>query len=312
MKINKLIIPALFFVIFQSNPIFAKSVFIGIRGEFAQSNFAFDTPGSHSILKWNDMKNKGYGVDLGYHLNDTLGLYANYTRLASKGEGVDDDIMNVESLTKEGYPEATISHQKASGIANDFRGGLNLGLFNGASTRISGRFGYFNKNLVLKLNDDIYKFAAAIDQYSGVTKYWEFNKNNGMGQRTNSRFNGATIGFKIDQFMSNDAITSLIIDFYPVVSYKGKQFWPQREIEAQRWFLKNANNNSRGGFIQFQHQIRLVDNIWFKIYANYEKIKVFRLKEFSVGEKITGGSAGTFSQGKTDFESLNGGVGLVF
>lgn len=304
-----------------------KPFSVGIRGEISKSDFSFDTPAGNSILKWENMRGRGVGIDLGYKFNDTIEAFGSYTSSTSNGKGTDDDITNSleydaslytpkpnELGNKEIFlPLSAYSIHKAKAKSKDLRVGLNIKLFNNASTKISGRLGYFNKKLTQELNSGkqlvsyLYYRPYQVLSTLGATR-----SINGLAAKTDSNFSGAIVGFKIDKSSSNDSINSLIVDFYPSVTYKGNQLWPQREIESQHWSLKNANGKNYGLFVQASHEFKINESLWFKLYANYENIHISKLKERANEYSIKGGDKNSAVKGNTKYENIVAGIGLSF
>lgn len=304
-----------------------KPFSVGIRGEISKSDFSFDTPAGNSILKWENMRGRGVGIDLGYKFNDTIEAFGSYTSSTSNGKGTDDDITNSleydaslytpkpnELGNKEIFlPLSAYSIHKAKAKSKDLRVGLNIKLFNNASTKISGRLGYFNKKLTQELNSGkqlvsyLYYRPYQVLSTLGATR-----SINGLAAKTDSNFSGAIVGFKIDKSFNNDSINSLIVDFYPSVAYDGDQFWPQRESQSQRWSLNNANNKNYGLFVQASHEFKINESLWFKLYANYENIHISKLKESGYKFNIKGGDKDSATKGNTKYENIVAGIGLSF
>lgn len=323
--LSTLIISATLATIAQANDELYKnkSFSIGVRSEISKSDFSFDTPAANSILKWENMRGRGIGIDLGYKINDTVEAFGNYTYSTSKGKGTDDDITNSQeygpilgiSSQNEFYyfPLTAYSIHKAKARSADTRLGLNIKLYNNNFTKVSGRFGYFNKNLIQKMNNG--KQLASIFYHNSSSTYAILGQTqslSGLSAKTNSNFSGAIVGFKIDKSFNNNSINSLIFDFYPSVSYKGNQFWPQRDSESQRWSLKNANSKNYGLFVQASHEFKIDDNLWFKLYANYENIQISKLKEKGNSLSVKGGDIESAVKGNTKYENIVAGIGLTF
>lgn len=270
---------------------------IGVRGQIQRNDFSFDTPIGHSILKWQDMKGNGYGLDLGYKFNDNIDGFLNYTMTKSNsGNGTDDDISN--------YGKGFSVH-KAKGETKDYKIGLNINAYKGKGLNLSPRIGYFHKSALLQLYGGQY--------FYGDTSYGD--NENAITQQTKSTFQGAVLGFKVDKQSSPEVINSLIFDFYPMVRYKGNQLWPyQTPGNGLLWSLKSvggkgALSRNMGMMVQLEHKFRLQGSLWMKIYTYYEHIQVQKLKE-----KADYGDTNTLSiaKGKAEWDSVGLGVGLYF
>ncbi len=291
----------------KTTDIFDKKNFsIGIRGELSKSNFSFDTPAGHSILKWQDMSGKGLGLDLGYKFDDKFDVFFSHSVSTSKGNGTDDDISNLGGA---------YSVQSATGRVSDTKIGLNIKAYEKNSLSLSPRVGYFYKNARLKMNDgkviDISKGESCkIGTNCGILEI------SGLGQRTDSKFQGAFIGVKLDKKSSEDAINTLIFDFYPMTSYRGKQYWPQREPQDQNWSLSSVSDKDAGSnygfFVQAEHKFKLDEKFWMKIYANYENIKISKLSERGSYYYVVGGGPYSTVKGNANWESFAAGIGLIF
>jgi len=278
----------------------SKNLSIGIRGELSKSNFSFDTPAGHSILKWQDMSGKGLGLDLGYKFDDKIDVFFSHSVSTSKGNGTDDDISNLGG----GY-----SVQSATGRVSDTKIGLNFKVYEKNSLSLSPRVGYFYKNARLKMNDGTFLDAGngscVVDQPCGISSQ---SKIYGLAQRTDSKFKGSFIGVKLDKKSSEDAVNTLIFDFYPMVSYRGKQYWPQREPQVQNWSLSSASGKDArknyGFFVQAEHKFKLDEKFWMKIYANYENIKISKLSERARYYYVVGGGPYSTVKGNANRESF--------
>ena len=282
-----------------------KKFSYGINSSYQKSNFSFDTPAAHSILKWQEMNGYSIGTELKYKVFDTNNDYNaikgsdaffsyEYSKLS--GSGTDDDITNAKSL-------AVFSVQKAKGNSHDIRVGTNLDFKEYNNITPSIRFGGFYKKLKFDMNDGKFLAADFKRGRAGLVKI------SGLGQRTNSVFTGVTIGGKISH-KSEGSENVLIVDFYPAVQYTGNQHWPQREPESQHWKLKSATPGM-GLKVALEHHFKVSEQN-LKIFSSYESIKINKLNESGTNYSVKGGSSDSSVNGETLFNSLNMGIGLYF
>jgi len=279
-----------------------KKFSYGINSSYQKSNFSFDTPAAHSILKWQEMNGYSIGTELKYKVFDTNNDYNtikgsdvffsyDYSKLS--GSGTDDDITNAKSF-------AAFSVQKAKGNSHDIRVGTNLDFKEYNNITPSIRFGGFYKKLKFDMNDGKILLVDFDQALAGLGKL------SGLGQRTNSVFTGVTIGGKISHKLEGNE-NVLIVDFYPAVQYTGNQHWPHRNLH---WKLKSATPGM-GLKVALEHHFKVSEQN-LKIFSSYEYIKINKLNESGTNYSVKGGSSDSSVNGEALFNSLNMGIGLYF
>ena len=286
-----------------------KKLSFGINASFEQSNFYFDTPAAHSILKWREMKGYSIGGELKYKIFDFDDEFSNsiiegsdvfmsYAFSKLKGEGTDDDVTN--------YNDSTISAfsvQKAKGKSHDLRLGTNIDIHKNNNFTSSLRLGGFYKELNFDMNDGN---AIAIDYANSRGGNFKIN---GLGQRTKSKFTSMIIGGKISH-ESQETENVLIFDLYPAVYYRGDQLWPQRDPKDQNWSLESTNPGF-GFQVALEHYFK-ISNQKLRIFSSYESITVKKLKESGDYYQVTGGTAQSSAKGRANFDSFKMGIGVYF
>jgi hypothetical protein len=287
-----------------------KRLTYGIFSSFQKSNFSFDTPDFHSILKWRDMEGYSVGSEINYKITDNpdnlikgSDAFFSYAYSRVRGEGTDDDISNANG----DYSVASYSVQKVFGNSNDYRFGVNLDLLKINNFTSSFRIGGFHKKLNLDMTSGFYFFSDEAGKFLGVT------------QRTRSKFSGVILGGKISH-KTPDTENVLILDIYPSVSYKGKQFWPNRYMQQQHWILR-GHDRGFGFKVGFEHYFK-INNQNLKMFSSYESIKIKRLREYRydrIGDaydlehvSVIGGTADAFVKGRAKFDAFNMGIGINF
>ena len=281
-----------------------KRLTYGIFSSFQKSNFSFDTPYAHSILKWRDMEGYSVGGEVNYKITDKPSAdnlikgsdaFFSYAYSRVRGEGTDDDIQNSD-LNFTGY-----SIHKVFGNSNDFRFGVNLDLLKNNNFTSSFRIGGFHKKLNLDMSSGYYFYA---DFAEGTA---EFGKPLGLTQRTRSKFSGIILGGKISH-KTADTENVLILDIYPSVSYKGKQFWPNRYMQQQHWILR-GHDRGFGFKVGFEHYFK-INNQNLKMFSSYESIKIKRLREYEYDLSVIGGTEDALVKGRAKFDAFNMGIGI--
>ena len=285
-----------------------EKVSLGLFTSYQRSEFSFDTPAGHSILKWREMEGYSVGSEIKYKVLDLQSekgwlkgndLFFSYTYSNLRGEGTDDDISN---YTEDSYVSA-FSVQKAKGTVNDFRFGSNFDFEKFETFTPSLRLGAFYKKLKFDMNDGN---SVAVNYYNKIAGNYRIT---GLGQRTESEFSGLTIGGKISS-KNNDSENALIVDLYPAVSYFGRQYWPQRDPEDRNWKLSDAQPGF-GFKVAYEHYFKAL-NQNFKIFSSYESIRVNKLNEKGDYYSVKGGSAYSEAKGNAKFNSFMFGLGIYF
>ncbi|MBM3590014.1 MAG: hypothetical protein FJX30_01365 [Alphaproteobacteria bacterium] len=224
-------------------------------------------------------------------------IFFSYEYSNLKGEGTDDDISNFISAE----PFAFYSIQKAKGYGHDFRLVTSFDFEKFSDITPSLRIGGFHKMLKFDMNDGV---GAGFDTGNAY-----YDKISGLAQRTRSQFSGPIIGGKLSH-KNGDSENVLIFDFYPAVKYYGKQFWPQREPEAQNWKLRGAQLGY-GFKVGLEHYFK-VNNQTLKLFSSFESIKINKLIESSYYYRIKGGDANSAVKGNANYNSVNMGLGFYF
>jgi len=281
---------------------------LGLFTSYQRSEFSFDTPAGHSILKWREMEGYSVGSEIKYKVLDLQSqkgwlkgndLFFSYTYSNLRGEGTDDDISNYSKNSS----LSAFSVQKAKGSVNDFRFGSNFDFEKFENFTPSLRLGAFYKKLKFDMRDGNFVGVDYLNKIAVNTKI------NGLGQRTESEFSGLTIGGKISN-KNNDSENALIVDLYPAVSYVGKQYWPQRDPEDRNWKLSDAQPGF-GFKVAFEHYFKALDQN-FKIFSSYESIRVNKLNEKGDYYSVKGGSEDSEAKGNAKFNSFMLGLGIYF
>lgn len=269
----------------------------GLRLGYAKSQFAFDTPDTHSILNWGNMNAVSGGIDLGIKITDNIDVALEYSYSKLKGVGSDDDMQN--GL---GY----YSKQKARGHVNDLSIVTNFDLFKSNQLKISPRLGYFFKRARLGMYD------ALADNNSEPST---FHYDSSLSQQTRSTYQGAKVGLKFEDSFSANTKEAFIFDYYPLVQYHGRQFWPHG---YQKWNLESSNDSASlgrnyGFMARFEHNFRASEssNIWMKIYSFYELISVNDIiyKGNNTYSAELGNAA---SKGYANWRSYGVGIGVYY
>lgn len=294
----------------NSNKSSDKKFSLGIFGSYQKSEFSFDTPAAHSILKWREMRGYSIGTELKYKTfsdqNDNLikgnDIFFSYEYSNLKGEGTDDDISNYDK----DYGFSYYSIQKAKGYGHDFRLGTSFDFEKFSNITPSLRIGGFNKMIKFDMNDGV-GAGFSINSPSSASLYYD--KISGLAQRTRSQFSGLFIGGKLSH-KNGDSENALIFDFYPAVKYFGKQFWPQREPESQNWELEGAKPGY-GFKVALEHYFK-VNNQTLKLFSSFESIKINELIESAYYYTINGGDANSTVKGNAKYNSFNMGLGFYF
>jgi hypothetical protein len=305
-KINIII----FIFIILSKNLYASNLLIGVRGDISRANYSFETPSAKSIVKWDNLTQRGFGVDVGIKFNDYFNIYYNYTKTSGSGNGIDDNLTNWNFNNF-----GRFSIHRAKSIINDNKSGINISLFNNDAIKFSGRIGYIYKNATMRF-------------FNG--EKMAVNKNNiglieanpdVMMQKSFAVFTSPSIGIKIDKILSDDDIFSIIFDYYPAIQYRAKQFLPTIEGPDSRFNLRNNIKNNRGFFLHGENNFRLIGDLWFKIYTNYERIKINKLRQAGF-DKVSidifnpfilyPNSLDAKSLGHVKWENISGGVGFNY
>ncbi len=276
----------------------AGAVTLGLRLGFTKDKFVFDTPAAHSILSWRDMQGGFFGLDLGVKATKNIDLAFEFTRSKTKGEGTDDDIQN---------DGGAYSKQKARGNVKDYSLVANFDVYKTQSFKFSPRIGYFYK-------------VADLNMYNGTTDYDGVagTVDKALNQHTTSKFYGPKVGFKFEKSFSANSRDVLIFDYYPLVQYSGRQFWPQREEEAKHWRLKSINGSgsfarNRGLMTRIEHIIGVNQALATKLYASYEYISVTKLAEIESDGQIFSSRRGNAEvNGYAKWHSFSAGIGFEF
>ncbi len=275
-----------------------KEFSIGFYSSFQNSDFSFDTPAAHSILKWREMKGYNIGTELKYqifnsqeeYLINKSNIFLNYSYSELKGEGTDDDISNYGG----GY-----SISKAEGNINDVRLIADIESIDFSGFAPAIRLGGFYKRVNFDMRGGYFLYAN--DKGALIGEFLD-----DLTARTSSEFSGATVGGKITH-KTDSSENILLFDFYPSVKYHGNQNWPLREL---RWKLSSASPGI-GFKIGLEHYFK-VSNQAFKLFSSFESIKIKKLKEFEPGYSVIGGSKNSAVNGNASFNAFNIGAGIYF
>lgn len=298
-----MLLKLLILALFISDSANAKSVYdlknwyLGTRLALAQNNLEVVSPYDNSNSSTINMVGYSLGADFGYEFfEDVADGFINYTFTNSSGDGSFD-----------GFPNGgtNFALQNADNKINNFAIGLNLDAYSEIFWKFSPRIGYFQKYISSETSG-----GASYDSISGVLDV------DGVVQKTNSKYHGGTVGFKIEN-SSDEAINSLIFDYYPLVQYTARQNFLQSSDPQdmhRRYYSQNGNGSLRRNYgfsIQLQRLFKAGDH-WIKLYTSYDRIVIKRLRAVSDEYDSSWSRNNALSKGSSTFDQFDIGIGFIF